>query len=86
MMLRAVLAAGAMGALPYHNIEAAVLPAEVARLDAPARMQAANLDTHVYKLPLDRTSSPHLPIPGRLICGLPVPASSSARRPDGRFG
>jgi two-component system cell cycle sensor histidine kinase/response regulator CckA len=29
----------------------------------------------LYKLPLDRTSSPHLPIPGRLICGLPVPAS-----------
>ena len=58
MMLRDVLAAGAVGALPYHNIEAAVLPAEVARLDAPARMQAANLVTHVALARADGLARP----------------------------
>jgi hypothetical protein len=58
MVLRAMLAAGALGALPYHNIEAAVFPAEVARLDAPARMQAANLDTHVVMARADGLARP----------------------------
>ena len=47
MVSLVLLTVAAVGYLSYRNLEAAIVPAEMTRLDARARMQAAVLDSHV---------------------------------------
>src|SRR5438128_1173636 len=47
MVLLVIATAGGVGFFAYRNIEATFLPAELTRLDARARLQAANLNAHV---------------------------------------
>ncbi len=56
MVLLVVLTAVAVGFLSYRNIEATFLPTELTRLDARARLQAANLNAHVAMARADALS------------------------------
>ena len=47
MVLLVVLTAVAVGALSYRNIETTLVPAELARLQSRAELQAIVLNTHV---------------------------------------